>query len=395
MSTKSHILLRNESGLDLVVISFPMHDTVQLVAFDRVELDANSASTWRQLDIPESQNCHFQVFRLGLFGLISPRTRLSSGFGFVGVPGESYVIRSIPADEQGNLCEARRVNSDGSTSALVPPLAYRLGDMILRPAVRTIAMAVANINLDGNIFSEHMTRRRAQRRLISPEELLISDSPLASSAPSPSSTSPVSPFPPPPPPPVRPPPSDLTEREIWGVFFEQAYEAGVWARRRHFISEEDLAEQAAYLFIGIPALALCDFVCRSLDDPDGLVLIDGRRVVLATCPSNFRHLYGLLSETKESLRAMPVLTDNERVWIQQILLFAGCPKEIRGNFFDFCVNRLSFRLIIFFEADFIPDTRKDDLRRAFSHISAVATELTQMAMYKVNFISVLDAVTVN
>lgn len=376
MSSSSHILLRNESGLDLVVISFPMHDTVQLVAFDRVELDAqtNSASTWRQLDIPEGQNCHFQVFRLGLFGLISPRTRLSSGFGFVGVPGESYVIRSIPADEQGNLCEARRANSDGSTSALIPPLAYKLGDMILRPAVRTIAMAVANINLDGNIFSEHMTRRRAQRRIIPPEQLLISDSPLASSAPSPSSSSPASPFPPPPPP-VRPPPSDLTEREIWGVFFEQTYEAGMWARRRHFISEEDLAEQAAYLFIGIPALALCDFVCRSLDDPDGLVLIDGRRVVLATCPTNFRHLYGLLSETKESLRAMPAMTDNERVWIQQILLFAGSPKEIR--------------------ADFIPDTRKDDLRRAFSHISAVATELTQMAMYKVNFISVLDAITVN
>jgi hypothetical protein len=129
-----------------------------------------------------------------------------------------------------------------------------------------------------------------------------------------------------------PVPSDVPENEVWGVFFQRIYQAGLWARyTANFIPHEDLEGQEPYLFIGLPALTLYFAIMRSIDDPDGIVFFDGRRMITETCPDNFKMLFNMLVSSKLSLRSLMPLSEVEQSWTQQFLLYSSSDKPIIGK----------------------------------------------------------------
>lgn len=235
----------------------------------------------------------------GLFGLTSPRTRLTSGHGFSINSGSTYCVRAIPRDSNGNLCSCHRWNPvDATLMTIEAPSCYKFGDKILKPAMRLAGLG--SLLISPTIFEEYMSR---QPERPSPEAVISESSESA---------------------------VNIPESEIWGVFFEQAMHAGVRAHyTQRSISRDDLEMQEPYLFIGIPAVALMDTVLRSLHDPECLVFVDRRRVNLQTCPDNFKMMFQLLMETKTNLNSVPKLTSNEESWARQFLLFAGADKEIK------------------------------------------------------------------
>jgi hypothetical protein len=151
----------------------------------------------------------------------------------------------------------------------------------------------------------------------------------------------------------------------------------IWAHNRRFITLEEIEDFEPFLFIGLPAVTLFHLIMRSMR-VEGLLLESGIQVVESNCPSNFLAMYGLLMETKVQLKNLgeESLSDHESLWVQKFLLYAGCDTASRNTNID-------TTLVV---------SRQDQLRRSFSFLNAVATQVTQQKHYKSNFSDILVGV---
>jgi hypothetical protein len=298
MDQSRHIFLHNSTLEEVVTSVFTKEDTVQLIPRNKVHLPASLVPNATCIEIPD-EYCNIQIHRLGLFGLISPRTRLSAGYGFHVKHGETYRVLLIEGDSNGNLCSLR--NDDPQKNA-PSSIKYKFGDMFIKPIMKSIGFETIPITqVDTNTFTNY--RNQQKQRQVS-RTAAVSTTSM----------------------------QNINENEIWALFFNQSYETGLWAlETKHYIAEDDLYLQEPFLFIGIPSLTLLNTILRSIDDPNALIFIDGRRISKDKCPETFLKLYELLTETKIQLRQLPPLTENEITWLQQFLLFSGSDKIISCN----------------------------------------------------------------
>lgn len=300
----SSLTIHNELLECIVVMTYYANDPVQVIPNSRTEVSRQGVTNI-MVDETAGTPLKVHICRIGLFGLTSPRTRLTSGVGFALFGGGTYVVRATPRDSKGNLCSVHGFNPvDGTITDIASPASYRFGDKLLRPALRVVS-GLSRLLFDAYVFDDHM-RNVADREVQIPSPLTMTAEPP---------NVPLAPA------------VHIPEREIWGLFFEQTLHAGVAAYiTQRYITEDDLAMQEPYLFIGLPSVALFNTVLRSASDPDGLVFIDGRRVTADTCVENFQTMFDLLMETKQRLNTTIALNETEKLWVKQFLLYAGSDK---------------------------------------------------------------------
>jgi len=360
----------NDTGEEIVLTSFRKDDSMQAIAFDKINLSDNRngfAEEGKVLKLPEEYS-HMHVHRLGLFRLISPRTRLSSGFGFTVHEGERYWVRLIQPDEKSNLCSLFTKTPEGEFTKVESPRPYQFGDVLIKPSLKCLGVLeksndnyqfgdilirpllryvgfipqLPNLQLDDSIFREYIARQNDINNQ-NMSEMIATNSVI--------------------------PHAHIDEREIWGIFFVQVHDAGLWACDTNLVPIDDIEAFEPYLFIGLPALALFNTVARSLVDPAGLVLKDTRRVLDSNCPPNFRQLFELLLTTKGLLNEITPLDANDKSWIRQLLIFSDSDRIIPSG---------------------ITEDRRVELCRALSHLVSVCSQLTQQPYFKENFLDVLN-----
>ena len=300
------ITFHNDSLEDLVVVTYSVNDTLQVNGIHKHDIKSSSHHSF---DASTDGVYFLHIFRHGLFGLISLRTRLSSGYGFLVHTGSSYRLNIIERDEQGNWVSLHRESSEENRQ--ITSTLYQFGDMILRPTASVLNQAALVLlsGLDSNIYRDWRSKRT---RMLTETDAASLEFPL--------------------PPPTQTP-VHVEERELWGVFFEQVYMAGVWALEESSITPDDVDSQEAFLFIGLPALSLGNVVFRSVDiGGDILLLVDGRCMDGSTCPSSFIQMFSMLIKTKQSLVELSPVTPSEAVWVRKFLLAAGADILIEGNF---------------------------------------------------------------
>jgi hypothetical protein len=157
---------------------------------------------------------------------------------------------------------------------------------------------------------------------------------------------------------------------------------------------EEIEDFEPFLFIGLPAVTLFHLVMRSMQ-VDGLLLENGMHVVESNCPSNFLAMYSLLMETKLELTNHGVvsLNENDSLWVRKFLLYAGCdtasrntntgsPARMHAPYICHCKNVFKYVTPLFLDTTLVV-SRQDELRRSFSFLNAVATQVTQQKHYKV------------
>ena len=277
---------------------------------------------------------------------------MTSGYGFKVISNEDYEFRVT----NGTIAP---MAASGAAKPVVVP--YHFGDMLINPFLRMIGapeLPVFTFNLNTQDISRYMDQHlpppgTRQRRNSSPRlDLSLT--------------------PPTPQQPQRIKAANIPENEMWGVFFEQVYYTGLFAHQHQLITVDDLEACEPFLFIGLPSLTLLNLIVRSVQDPTGLVFIDLRRIEKHTCPANFLQMFDMLIETKRGLQALMPLQEPEMQWIQKVLLFAGADRPIT--------------------ADTVDPHRQDEMRRVFSFLAGVASQLTQQAAYKENFMAALTRV---
>jgi hypothetical protein len=140
--------------------------------------------------------------------------------------------------------------------------------------------------------------------------------------------------------------------------------------------------QEPFLFIGLPACALFMTIFRSFNDPDGIFLMDTRRVVLETCPESFKEMFEMLIVTKSSLMELEMqgeethLQRKDIMWMPQFLLYSSSNQEITMS-----------------EGDSPSPERQTQFRHALSHLVGVCIQLTQQPYFKENFMNVLEEIS--
>jgi hypothetical protein len=346
--TVTSVTLVNESNEELVAVSYGGSDIIQIVGFDRVHLHPFSEQLVT-LKSPTNEPFRVHIYRIGMFGLISPRTRLSSGYGFFLEPGVQYTVRIIPPDHNGNLCAMRRVDRhDSSFAEIESPLCHRSGDRIVIPTLTHVGFVpdLPNADLGPHMFRIHHYNNpdRANKHVPLPNPVRMESQPVT-----------------------------IMEKEFWESFFEHAYRLGVWAHvTKEYITPGDLITEEPYLFVGLIALTLFDTIIRSMP-VSGLVLVDGRRITTETCEENLHILFDFLTNIKKEMKIVLDLTENEKAWIEQFLLFAGCEKAILEQ------NVSQHRRTIFIHT--------------FSDLLAVAAQLSDQSYFKANVVNVIDAIS--
>ena len=177
--------------------------------------------------------------------------------------------------------------------------------------------------------------------------------------------------------PSRPvqPASPTSENELWGLFFEKCYDAAVAGCARGEILLEDLLDAEPFLMIGLPSVALFEAVMRTADAPapcEGLLLSSGRALQPCDVPPSFAELLGILMHTANKVaKCKPALSEDERQFVRAFLLVSGADKVV--------------------SAEGVADQRQVELKRIFSHLVSVSTQVTRLGFYKQNFADVLEA----
>jgi hypothetical protein len=310
------ITVVNDSPEDLVFVLFDGKDTLQVQGMCKQNVSRGARYAFL---IMSECTPMLHVYRHGLFGLISPRTRMSSGYGFPLQTDNAYRVNIIDKDDSGNWVS---VHNESQQFRPVSSTVYHVGDMILKPTVAALITAgvIMMHGIDANMYRDWRERRRCHRRVQNTEDESSGNEcgEIAPPIPSPSSHG------------MEPEP--IEERELWGIFFEQVYLAGRWALDAAAITSDDVESQEAFLFIGLPSVSLCNVVLRSVGAAEGtLVLVDGRAVSMASCPGSFVGMFSKLLRTIASLRDLPPLTEAETRWVREFLLVAGSDREITGS----------------------------------------------------------------
>lgn len=111
----------------LYVVFFALNDSVQLLVGDKIELTTNEQKTIAMKD--ENSLVHF--YKPGLMGMISPRTKISEGYGF-----------KVTADSVANcydfLYDNGKISSMNNKTKASEVQKYKFGDMFLKPAAATV-----------------------------------------------------------------------------------------------------------------------------------------------------------------------------------------------------------------------------------------------------------------
>jgi hypothetical protein len=341
----SSIEIRNANEEALICTIHPMNDTIQALGHKHKILSRDVL----RISTEQAHQIHF--YRPGLFGFISPRTRLSTGYGYRIESGNNYLVEiSTEMDSQRNLCRVLREITVGlgtrttgprNTSSLpqyeqLHSTAYHFGDMLLRPSFRLFASIISLpvIHFDPNLYRNYLQSRHGQHLTVDlnsyqnqTEGEGRDDEYLSQSV--------------------------IPESELWGIFFDQIYYVGLWAahspsfspsphqQRKQssssYITVDDIELQEPYLYIGLPAVSLLNMIFRSRYDfshefaINSLRLIDGRIVTTETCPESYQRMFQLLIETKrEMLRLEPSLCVEEMDWLRETMLYAAAEKEFQG-----------------------------------------------------------------
>jgi len=300
------IRLSNYSGRELIAYSYSITDTIQLVAHDTVKLTSSDRNSEYLLMVPD-EYFYLHLHKPGLFGLTSPRTKLTTGYGYRLKSSELYVVQT--SSESDNGLSIAALNADGEFESIDTITKYKFGDMFIKPALKHIGVIP---NIPDLKFTTSMFRDQQSKTLstaASSSGTSDDDSTVFSSLPA---------------------PSEVAEDEVWGMFFQRVFQAGVWAHTANFITKDDLEGQEPYLFIGLPALTLYLAVERSIDDPDGLIFFDGRRMITETCPNNFKVFFDMLISSKLSLKSIMPMSEEEKSWTRQFLLYSSSDKSIIG-----------------------------------------------------------------
>lgn len=311
------ITVVNDSLESMVFVLYDVNDTLQIQGLYKHDISSNARYSFF---VPFECTLMLHVYQHGLFGLISPRTRMSSGYGFPLQTSNAYRVNII---DSNNIITGNRisVHNESQQFQTIFFTSYRFGDMILKPAAATLVTAGAQLlyGIDANMYRDWRVRRRRKQLQQTTsrtetdnsggcnEDTVFSISPSCGEEP-------------------------IDERELWGIFFEQVYLAGRWALDERVIGMDDVEGQDAFLFIGLPSVSLCNVVLRSLKAAEGtLILVDGRSVCASSCPSSFVDMFSKLLQTVSSLRNLSSLDEGEIRWVRQFLLVAGSDKEITGN----------------------------------------------------------------
>lgn len=363
--------LRNESSSQpIVAVIYHVEDTVQVVHVEKKRI-APSCSVVFDCLVPlhsPRREFHLHVHFPGLMGFISPRTQLSSGYGFRICAGNSYRICLIPRDAKGNKCAIFREGASGPAE-VVESKSYKFGDMLLKPGLNLFKqiLTLNSLNLSPDTYAAYL-RRHQSASIHDSDNDNISHSLENETSPSDNI-------------------QDVDEIEAWGLFFHEVKHLGITfcvgdesGGIGKWITQDDIDMQEPFLFIGLPACALFGSIFRSFKDGNGILLLDGRRIVLANCPTNFKQMFELLMQTKKSLLEVlkeesgVVFDQQDILWMQQFLLYSSSSHEISLS-------------------NVPSDERQNQLRNALSHLVGVCIQLTQQPYFKENFLQVLDSIS--
>jgi hypothetical protein len=118
------IRISNNSGRELIAFSFSIADTIQMVAHDTVKMSSDPQNEYL-LMVPD-EFFYFHLHKPGLFGLTSPRTKLTTGYGYRLKSSELYIIQTLAGDANKGL-SILRMNSDGEFESVETIAEYKFG----------------------------------------------------------------------------------------------------------------------------------------------------------------------------------------------------------------------------------------------------------------------------
>jgi hypothetical protein len=162
-----------------------------------------------------------------------------------------------------------------------------------------------------------------------------------------------------------------TSTTMWDSFFNRAYEIGEACLASGMITAEDVEDQEAYLYLGLPALTLFDGVMRSLPLPgEEMVMEDGSLITHSTCPSEFMGMYEALLELKVAV-LKEKLSDAELTALQMHILHTGHEGSDVNPLQGFSTERVTV------------------MNRITAGVHSVATAVSQKPFFKTCFNSLL------
>ncbi len=138
------------------------------------------------------------------------------------------------------------------------------------------------------------------------------------------------------------------------------------------ITGEDIQDQEAYLYLGLPALTLLDGVMRSLPLPgDEMVMADGAVITHASCPQEFMPMYQALLDIKLAVIKDGV-SDDELSALRLHVLHAGHEGSTQTPLKDVSTDRVTV------------------LNRITAAVHSVATSVSQQPFFKSCFNTLLS-----
>jgi hypothetical protein len=123
----SLITITNESLEEFVFAFYSGNDSLQAMYITTVNI---TSSATKEMYLPPA-NYMMHIYKPGLFGLISIRTRLSCGYGFPVRTGLTLRANRCDKDKHGNTVSLVSVLEDGEVA--IDSRDYHFGDMILNP----------------------------------------------------------------------------------------------------------------------------------------------------------------------------------------------------------------------------------------------------------------------
>jgi hypothetical protein len=105
----------NDSLEELVVAVFSSTDHLQIKYLIAVNIASRATE---QVALQREGRYVMHVYRPGLFGLISIRTKMSNGYGFPVRTGDNFRVDVIAKDDLGNFVSLKVIDDDGEDCLL-------------------------------------------------------------------------------------------------------------------------------------------------------------------------------------------------------------------------------------------------------------------------------------
>lgn len=165
----------------------------------------------------------------------------------------------------------------------------------------------------------------------------------------------------------KPPQKTPELSDIWTAVLNRSYDVGLDALNDKLISESDVVDCEAFLYIGIIGATILDAVKRSMSlSSDAIELASGKVVTLKTCPTDLKLLMTALTGVKKIVFESK-LDEKANEWVQlrTVVLWADAENKK--------------------EVVFVSPQRKITLNKIAAGIQSIVTQVTQMKFFKDNF----------